>query len=89
MGLKRSLDRELEYWELMGNAVCTVEACRLVGSSRSTGHGWRAEIGWVIARQSSQSSGRYLTVRERQRIGDLRSQGMSIRLIAVRLGRMP
>lgn len=86
-GPKRSLDRELKYWELLGNGVGTVEACPLVGVSRSTGHRWRAGMDWVIARHSSQSSGRYLTMRERARVGDLRSQGMSIRFIATRLGR--
>ena len=48
-GPKRSLGRELKYCELMGNGVGTVEACRLLRVSRSTGHCWRAEMGGVIA----------------------------------------
>lgn len=47
-GPKRVLDRELQYWELMGNGVGTVEACRITGVSRSTGYRWRAEMGGVI-----------------------------------------
>jgi len=88
-GRKRVLERELKYWELMGNGVGTVEACRLVGVSRSTGHRWRAEMGGVISRSSTASTGRYLSMRERQRIGDLRAQGASIRRIAERIGRSP
>ena len=88
-GPKRVLDRELQYWELMGNGVGTVEACRITGVSRSTGYRWRAEMGGVISRAATTASGRYLSMRERQRIGDLRSQGMSIRAIAVRIGRSP
>jgi transposase len=88
-GPKRVLDRELQYWELMGNGVGTVEACRITGVSRSTGYRWRAEMGGVISRAATTASGRYLSMRERQRIGDLRSQGMSIRAIAARIGRSP
>ena len=88
-GPKRVLDRELRYWELMGGGVGTVEACRIIGVSRSTGHRWRAEMGGVIARSSQTVSGRYLSMHERQRIADLKTQGLSIRSIAARIGRSP
>jgi len=73
----------------MGNGVGTVEACRLVGVSRSTGHRWRAGMGGVISRSRLTTTGRYVSMRERQRIGDLRAQGPPIRLIAAHIGRSP
>ena len=47
-GLKRILDREFQCWELIGNGVGTVEACRLIRVSRSRGFRCRAELGGVI-----------------------------------------
>lgn len=86
-GRKRVLERELKHWELMGNGVGAVEVNRLVGVSRSTGHRYRAEMGGVISRSTTATTGRYLSMRERQQIGDVRAQGASIRRIAESIGR--
>ncbi len=67
-GCKRDLDREIRYWDLIAYGVGTVEACRRVGVTRKTGYRWRAEMGGVIAKKPSDSSGRYLSWFERQRI---------------------
>jgi hypothetical protein len=74
-GPKRELNRELQYWELLRLGLGTVEACRRVGVTRKTGHRWRAEMGGVIAKKQLPSSGRYLSLFERQRIGSLSAQG--------------
>jgi hypothetical protein len=42
-GCKRRLETESEYWRLVLSGLGTVEACRLVGIGRKTGHRWRAE----------------------------------------------
>lgn len=63
-----------------------VQAYRLIGVSRLTGYRWRAEVGGVISRAGITASGRYVSMRERQRIGDLRAQGMTVRWTAFRIG---
>lgn len=88
-GRKRDLGRELEYWELLASGIGTVEACRLVGVSRKTGHRWRVEMGGVIAKKRAAGTGRYLSLFERQRIASLRDRGHGIREVARRVGRSP
>lgn len=46
-------------------------------------------MGGVISRASTQSSGHYLSMRVWQRIRDLWTQGMSVRLLASCIGRSP
>jgi transposase, IS30 family len=46
-------------------------------------------MGGVIAKKQLPSSGRYLSLFERQRIGSLSAQGLGVREIAARLGRSP
>ncbi|MFI7581137.1 IS30 family transposase [Kocuria sp. M4R5S9] len=69
----------------------TVEACRLVGIGRKTGYRWRAELGGLAPARTfeAQQAERYLSLLERERIGVLRRQGLSMREIATRLGRAP
>jgi hypothetical protein len=55
-GPRRVLDRELQYWELMGSGVGTVEPCRITSVSRSTGYRWRAEKDGVIVRAATIAS---------------------------------
>jgi IS30 family transposase len=67
----------------------TVEACRQVGITRKTGYRWRAEVGGVLPVRLSDAvrSNRYLSLLERQRIGALHRQGMTLREIGRRLDR--
>jgi hypothetical protein len=88
-GSNRVPDRELQSWEFMGNGVGSAEACRITGVSRSNGYRWRTEMGGEIPRSRTPASGRYLSMHDRQRIGDLPSQGTSLRVIPVRVGRSP
>lgn len=88
-GRKRDLDREIRYWEMIASGVGTVEACRRVGVTRKTGYRWRAEMGGVIAKKPAVSSGRYLSLFERQRIASWHDRGASVREIASRIGRSP
>ena len=88
-GRKRDLDREIRYWEMIDNGIGTVEACRRVGVTRKTGYRWRAEMGGVIAKKPIVSSGRYLSLFERQRIASWHDRGASVRDIARRIGRSP
>ncbi len=77
-GRKRDLDREIRYWEMIASGVGTVEACRRVGVTRKTGYRWRAEMGGVIAKKPAVSSGRYLSLFERQRIASWHDRGASV-----------
>ena len=90
-GRKRRLVLEDEYWALILAGVGTVEACRLVGIGRKTGYRWRAELGGLAPTRTpeAQQSQRHLSLLERDRIGMLRRQGLSVREIATRLGLAP
>ena len=88
-GRKRDLERELRYWELLSQGVGTIEACRLVGISRKTGYRWRAEMRGVLTKKPPTSSGRYLSLFERQRIASWHDRGATIREIARHVGRSP
>ena len=88
-GRKRDLTREIRYWELLSQDIGTIEACRLVGVSRKTGYRWRAEMGGVLTKNPPASSGRYLSLFERQRIASWHDRGVSIREIARHAGRSP
>lgn len=73
----------------MGNGVGTVEVCRLAGVTRSTGDRWRPEMGGMISRSTAATTDRCLSMREGQRIGDLRAQASSIQRIVERIGGSP
>lgn len=88
-GRKRNLTREIRYWELLSQGIGTIEACRLVGVSRKTGYRWRAEMGGVLTKNPPASSGGYLSLFERQRIASWHDRGVSIREIALHVGRSP
>jgi transposase, IS30 family len=90
-GRKRQLEIEARYWQLLGDGVGTVEACRRVGITRKTGYRWRAEAGGLAPLRLAEAvrSNRYLSMVERQRIAGLRRQGLTVREIARRLERSP
>lgn len=89
---RKARDVEDEYWQLMRQGVSNTDACRLLGMSRRSGTLIRQRAGSRIPPASPiepASSGRYLALRERLEIADLRRLGLSIRQISVRLGRHP
>jgi IS30 family transposase len=88
-GRKRQLEVEARYWQLLASGMGTVEACRQVGITRKTGYRWRAEVGGVLPVRLSEAvrSNRYLSLLERQRIGALHRQGLTLREIGRRLDR--
>src|SRR5579875_1615670 len=90
-GRKRRLDLESWYWQLIMSGMGTAEACQIVGIGRKTGYRWRVENGGLPPGRLAEDirSGRFLSLLERQRIATLRSQGLSVRAIAVTLGRAP
>lgn len=88
-GRERDLDREVPYWELIASGIGTVEACRRVGVTRKTGYRWRSEMGGVIPKKPTVSSGCYLSLFERQRIASWHDRGAGVRDIARRIGPSP
>ena len=88
-GRKIDLTREIRYWEILSQGIGTIEACRLVGVSRKTGYRWRAEMGGMLTKNPPASSGRYLSLFERQRIASWHDRGVRIREIARHIGRSP
>lgn len=64
-----------------------MDACRRGGVTRKAGYRWLSELGGVIAEKPAVSSGRYLSLCERQRIASLHDRGLSVREIARRIGR--
>ncbi|QSB24655.1 IS30 family transposase [Curtobacterium sp. 24E2] len=89
---RKARDVEDEYWQLMRQGMSNTDACRLLGMSRRSGTLIRQRAGYRIPPASPiepASSGRYLALRERLEIADLRRLGLSIRRISVRLGRHP
>jgi len=91
-----------EFARLIGRGLSSAEAARAVGIAVRTAHKWRR--GHVDRRPNGSvrhyppvidtapremTSPRYLSLDERIRIGDLKREGLSIRQIAVRLGRAP
>lgn len=87
------LARRARYWELMATGVSSTQACRLLGVNRHTGYMIRAHHPRSAAERAGRSAdagvGRYLSLSERRRIGDLRQIGLSGRAIAAHLGRCP
>src|SRR5580692_12587471 len=87
--------------ELRSRGWSIMAAAREAGISRTTGHNWSR--GYKTYRNGQVSgfvpaldrlavreiSGRFLSQDERVQIADLRHAGMTIRLIADRLGRAP
>jgi len=88
--VKRRAERTVEYWRLMRQGVTNVEACRLLGVSRQYGIRLRQNPPRFSAQTTAGSGpGRYLELRERVLIADLRRLGFSMRQIATQLGRAP
>jgi IS30 family transposase len=94
-------EKRQRYLQLIAHGVNNSEACRLVGINRKTGNRWRYgrsvrnSVGEVLhyppvkVKDVRPRSPRYLSEDERIRIADLRAAGLTVRGIAVLLGRAP
>jgi transposase, IS30 family len=94
-------EKQQRYLQLIAHGVNNSEACRLVAINRKTGNRWRYgrsvrnSVGEVLhyppvkAKDVRPRSPRYLSEDERIRIADLRAAGLTVRGIAVLLGRAP
>jgi transposase, IS30 family len=88
--LRVPVDVQDRFWRLRLEGLSASGAAAAVGVSQSTGSKGVVEAGGMMPRRvRSQRSGRYLSLAERIEIAMLRSEGLSIRQIAARLGRSP
>lgn len=84
--------RELlaRYWQLTREGVTNAEACRILGMTRRAGVSIRRQADRLPPDTTPRRGpGRYLELRERVLIADLRRLGFSMRAIAQQLGRTP
>ena len=94
-------EKQQRYVQLIAQGVNNSEACRLVGIDRKTGSRWRYgrrvrnSAGALVIyppvkiTESRPRSPRYLSEQERIRIADLLAAGITVRGVAVELGRAP
>ena len=92
-------EKQQRYVQLIAQGVNNSEACRLVGIDRKTGNRWRYgrrvrdSAGALVIyppvkiTESRPRSPRYLSEQERTRIADLLAAGITVRGVAVELGR--
>src|SRR3954463_8369641 len=89
MGGRPRMPKEVErrFWRLIGQGWSTERAAAEVGVSVNTGERWFAQGGGMTPMTLAESSGRYLSLTEREHI-DLRwEDGAGVRQIARELGR--
>jgi IS30 family transposase len=80
---------EARFWEGIGSGLGVKEAAGVAGVSSSLGSGWFRQAGGVRSNGARRAGGRYLSVREREEIAVGLAAGLSLRAVAVRLGRSP
>src|SRR3954454_14331380 len=89
MGGRPRMPKEFErrFWRLIGQGWSTERAAAEVGVSVNTGERWFAQGGGMTPMTLAESSGRYLSLTEREHI-DLRwEDGAGVRALARALGR--
>jgi transposase len=86
-----SLRREVErqFWVQIATGITSERAAESVGVSQAVGSRWFRHRGGMPLFMSKPVSGRYLSFAEREEIGLLRAQDVSVREIARRIGRSP
>ena len=82
-------ETERRFWQQIATGITSEKAANAVGVSSAVGTRWFRNRGGMPLFMSKPISGRYLSFVEREEIGLLRAQGISMREIARRLGRSP
>lgn len=79
------------FWQAIANGCSSEEAAQFAGVSQAVGTRWFRECGGMppshLSPSSPPTSGRYLSLGEREQIALLRVQGQGVREIARQLGR--
>lgn len=81
--------RRRGFWREVRSGLPTTAAAKVAGVSQAVGFRWFRECGGVAPLSLAEPKGRYLTVSEREEIAAGRAADLSMRQIAVRLGRAP
>lgn len=86
-----SLRREVErqFWVQIATGITSEKAAEAAGVSQAVGARWFRYRGGMPLFMSKPVSNRYLSFAEREEIGVLRAQNLSVREIARRIGRSP
>jgi IS30 family transposase len=86
-----ALRREIErlFWKQIATGITSEKAAEAVGVSQPVGTRWFRYRGGMPLFMSNPISGRYLSFAEREEIGLLSAQDISLREIARRIGRSP
>jgi hypothetical protein len=84
---EEQVDNRVRFWELLKTGTSIAAACEMLGVSRRTGRRWILETGGRAPVAKPPQSGRYLSIDERIRIGDLKLAGCSVRSIAAQIER--
>jgi transposase, IS30 family len=77
------------FWRLIAQGLPTEQASLLVGVSVTCGRRWFRDSGGMSPVSLRESSGRYLSLTEREEIAVGRAAGQGVREIARRIGRDP
>mgnify|MGYP000846243732 FL=1 len=85
--LRREVERQ--FWVQIATGITSERAAEAVGVSQAVGSRWFRHRGGMPLFMSKPVSGRYLSFAEREEIGLLRAQDVSVREIARRIGRSP
>lgn len=80
---------ERRFWMEVATGVTSEEAAETIGVSPAVGTRWFRHRGGMPLFMAKPGSGRYLSFAEREEIGLLRAQDVSVREIARRTGRSP
>jgi transposase len=90
MGLPPRRELRRQFWRLVRQGQLREQAAEALGLNYDTGRKWFRQAGGVVpAFVQTQSTGRHLSIAEREEIHAGVAQGVSIRGIARRLDRAP
>ncbi len=82
-------DLERAFWGQIAEGLTSEDAALACGVSGPVGSRWFRHAGGMAPIELSPVSGRYLCFSEREKIALMRAEGVSMRMIADRLGRSP